>query len=171
MDQELARRAFEVFHMDATTLPVMTLRGGSAVDSYHDPPPYEPQLDEPTDKYLEEYSFWGLNYLDPTSWRHYLPRLIDFALRHAAHPGSLVIQSLLSSLRPPDSEPPRLASLAPDQEAVLVALLDALAFDPESAYQDFAMQVLEEYWISNALYRRKAGNPPDIGSNAQPKSD
>ena len=160
MHQDLVRRAFEAFRTDATTIPPMTLRGGNAVDSYHDPPPYDLQLDDPTNEYLDRYCFWGLIYLDAASWRHYLPRLIDYALGRAADPGSLVIESLLSSLRPPDSEPPRLASLSPEQEAVLVSFLDALAFDQGSAYQDFAMQVLEEYWVPHALYRRRDEDAP-----------
>jgi hypothetical protein len=154
--EEIRRRAFEVFRADAAGVPAMTLRGGNAVDGYDLPPPYDPSADEPTDAYLEAY-FWGVNYLDPVSWRHYLPRLIDYALRHLGEGGSMVTESLLSSLRPPDREPPRLASLSAAQEAVVVAVLDALAFGDGSAYQDYAMQVLEEYWIPNALYRRRPG--------------
>ena len=53
-----------------------------------------------------------------------------------------------------------LASLSAEQEAVIVALLDVLAFDEGSADRDFAMQVLEEYWVADALYRnRPAGDP------------
>jgi hypothetical protein len=43
----------------------------------------------------------------------------------------------------------RLAGLA-----AVVALLDALGFDERSAHRDFALQVLEEYWVPDALYRR-----------------
>ena len=71
-----------------------------------------------------------------------------------------MIESLLSCLRPPDSEPPRLASLSPEQEAVLASFLDGLAFGQGSAYQDFAMQVLEEYWVPHALYRRRDEDAP-----------
>jgi hypothetical protein len=38
--------------------------------------------------------------------------------------------------------------------AAVVALLDALGFDERSAHRDFALQVLEEYWVPDALYRR-----------------
>ena len=62
---------------------------------------------------------------------------------------------MLSSLRPPDREPPRLGSISLEQEAVVVEFLDLLAFGERSAYQDFAMQVLEEYWVPNALYRER----------------
>jgi hypothetical protein len=164
MDQELVRRAFEAFRADATNIPAMTLRGGNAVDSYNDPPPYDPQLDDPTLEYLDKHCFWGLIYLDPASWRHYLPRLIDYALRRAVDPGLLVIDSLFSSLRPPDSKPSRLASLSPEQSAMVVSFLDALAFDRTSAYQDFAMQVLEEYWVPDALYRRRNESAPSNSS-------
>lgn len=155
MHREIVERAFAAFHADAAAVPPMTLRGGAAVDRYDVPPNYEPDTDRPTDAYLEAYAYWGLVYLDPASWRHYLPCLIDYALRHVGEPGSLVTEGLLSSLRPPDREPPRLASISPAQEAVVVAFLDVLAFDEGSAYRDFAMQVLEEYWTPNALYRQR----------------
>ncbi len=155
MDQGIIKRAFEVFQADVTAVPPMMLRGGYAVDSYDIPPPYDAQLDEPTDAYIEQYSFGGVPHLDPASWRHYLPRLIDYALRHVEDGGSMEIDALLWSLRPPDRELPRLASLSKEQEAVIVSFLNVLAFDERSAWQDFAMQVLEEYWVPNALYRRQ----------------
>ena len=67
----------------------------------------------------------------------------------------MVIDGLLASLRPPDREPPRLASLSAEQEAVVVAVLDVLAFDERSLHRDLAMQVLEEYWVPNSLYRKR----------------
>ncbi len=162
MHEEISRRAFEAFRADVEAVPPMTLRGGDAVDGYDDPPSYDPTVDKPTDAYLERYTFWGLIYLDAASWRHYLPRLIDYALRniHNHTPGTLAIDGVLSSLRPPDREPPRLGSLTPTQEAVVVAFLDALAFGEDSVYQDFAMRVLEEYWVPNALYRERRPEDP-----------
>lgn len=162
MHEEIGRRAFEVFGADVEAVPPMTLRAGDAVDAYADPPPYDPAVDEPTDAYLEKYAFSGLPYLDGASWRHYLPRLIDYAFHHLHRhtPGTMAIDGLLSSLRPPDREPPRLGSLTPAQEAVVVAFLDALAFGEHSVHQDFAMQVLEEYWVPGALYRDR--RPDDI---------
>ena len=158
MREDIVRHAFEVFQSDTETIPPITLRGGTAIDSYNASPPFDPEMDQPTDAYLEAYAYWGLTYLDPPSWRHYLPFLIDYAIRHIGEPGSLVTDGLLSSLRPPDREPPRLGSISPGQEAVVVEFLDLLAFDEGSAYQHFAMQVLEEYWVPNALYReRKTG--------------
>jgi hypothetical protein len=66
----------------------------------------------------------------------------------------MVVDALLSSLRPPDRTPPRLASLTEEQEVVLREFLESLAFAGESnPYQDLAMQVLEEWWLPNALYR------------------
>jgi hypothetical protein len=152
---DLVERARAAFGADAATPPAMTLRGGSAVDSYDAPPPFDPVLDEPTDAYLETHAYWGLAYLDPSSWRGYLPRLIDYALGHLGDRGSMITEGLLVSLRPPDREPPRLASLSAEQEAVVVAVLDVLAFDERSLDRDLAMQVLEEYWVPNALYRRR----------------
>jgi hypothetical protein len=66
----------------------------------------------------------------------------------------MVIDSLLMSLRPPDREPPRLSSLTRTQEDLVVSFLEVLAFDDTSAWQLYAMQVLEEYWVPNALYRK-----------------
>ncbi|MCL4368011.1 MAG: hypothetical protein M1337_02395 [Actinobacteria bacterium] len=134
----------------------MTLRGGDAVDGYAEPPEFDPAIDEPTDVYLETHAFGGLPYLDAASWRHYLPRLIDHALRHLGDPRGMVIDGVLFSLRPPDREPPRLAALTTEQEAVIVAFLEHLAFSEDVVPErNLALQVLEEWWIPNALYRRR----------------
>jgi hypothetical protein len=152
---EIVKRASLVFAADLAAIPPITLRGGSALDSYDEPPPYEPATDEPNDAYLEAWAFHGLNFLDAASWRHYLPRLIDYALRHIASnaPGTMAIDGLLWSLRPPDRDPPRLGSLSPEQEAVIVETLEQLAFSDDSVYRQDAMQVMEEWWIPGALYR------------------
>ena len=55
----------------------------------------------PTDAYLEGFAFWGLGYLDARSWRHYLPRLIEYAFRHP-HDPAMVTEALVRSLRPPE---------------------------------------------------------------------
>ena len=71
----------------------------------------------------------------------------------------MVIDGLLASLRPPDREPPRLASLSAGQEAVVVAVLDVLAFAGVAASRlrpAGAGGVLGP----NALYRRR---PPEEG--------
>ncbi len=157
MNQELIQSAYGVFHDELVKIPPMTLRGGDAVDSYDLPPPYDEELDQPTDDYLQQYAYFALPHLDALSWRYYLPFLIDYSLRHAtaeAPPeSSLVVEGTLSSLRPPDREPPRLSVLKAEQELVIIKFLDLLAFDERSDYQDYAMQVLEEYWIPEALYR------------------
>ncbi|MGH7493988.1 MAG: DUF6714 family protein [bacterium] len=162
MPDEIRRRTLELFHADIEIVPPMTLRGGDAVDRYTNPPRYDPVVDGPTDGYLEQYAASGLAHLDAASWRHYLPRLIDYALRHlqSEPPGTMAIDALLWSLRPPDREPPRLGSLSMEQEAVIAAFLETLAFGEGSAYQDFAMQILEEYWIPNALYRERPCENP-----------
>ncbi|HEX6049910.1 MAG TPA: DUF6714 family protein [Gemmatimonadaceae bacterium] len=156
---EIVRRAYAAFRADLDGTPPITLRGGDRLDSYAEPPSFDPELDEPTDAYLETFAFNGLNFLDPPSWRHYLPSLIDYALRNIASnaPGTMAIDGLLWSLRPPDRDPPRLASLTPEQEQVIVAALDELAFAEDSVYKDDALQVLEEWWIPGALYRPKRG--------------
>ena len=76
-----------MFSSEPVAIPPLTLRGGNAVDDYAEPPPYDPRIDEPTDAYLERYAFSGVVYLDPVSWRYYLPRLIDYALRHSQTTG------------------------------------------------------------------------------------
>lgn len=73
--------------------------------------------------------------------------------RHMDDP-KMVVEGLLYSLRPPDREPPRLASLTAEQEAVIVGFLEQVAFSDDSANRDFAIQVLEEWWIPDALYRK-----------------
>ena len=155
-------RAYEVFKADIDAIPPITLRGGNALDSYDDPPPFDPDIDAPTDAYLESHAFHGMNFLDAPSWRHYLPRLIDYALRNIASnaPGTMAIDALLWALRPPDRDPPRLGSLTREQEDVIRAALDELAFADDSVYRVDAMQVIEEWWMPGALYRP--------GNSAQP---
>lgn len=149
---DICRRAVEAFRADLQAAPLKTLRGGNAEDSYDVAPPPDPVLDEPTDEYLEAYTFWGLGFLDAASWRHYLPYLIDYAFRHMDDP-RMAVEGVLHNLRPPDRDPPRLASLSAEQEAVIRAFLDELAFSDDSANRDFAMQVMEEWWVPGALYR------------------
>jgi len=151
----LIERARVAFRASAAAEPPLTLRGGAALDSYDTPPAHEPELDQAGDSYLETYGYWGLPHLYAASWRHYLPLLIDYALRHLGEPGSMLTEALLWSLRPPDREPPRLGSLSAEQEAVIVAVLDVLAFDARSLDRELAMQVLEEYWVPGALYRKQ----------------
>ncbi|MBH0178351.1 MAG: hypothetical protein HP491_10935 [Nitrospira sp.] len=142
------------FAKDAASQPRITLRGGDALDSYEEPPPFDPALDEVTDTYLEQYSV-GLTFLDAASWRHYLPHCIGYVVRHVGQ-FTDVGDALLNNLRPPDREPPRLASLTPNQEKVVTAFFELLAFSESSAHQAFACQVLEEWWIPGALYRKRA---------------
>ena len=154
MTRELARRAFDVFRLDLATIPSTTLRSADAIDSYHTPIPYDAELDEPSDAYLERYTFWGQTFLDAASWRHYLPRWIDYAARHAGQRATTVVDGLLASLRPPDREPPRLASLTAEQEAVIVDFLRHAATSSDAVYDAaLARQVMEEWWMPNAVYR------------------
>ncbi len=140
----------------------MTLRAGNAIDSYATPPDYNDTADHITDDYLEAYS-WGIGYLDPESWRYYLPVLVDYAICHMTGEPRLVVDFLLSSLRPPDSEPPKLLSLNKTQEAAVIGFLELLAFHDQSAFQDKAMTVLEEFWIEDSLYRKP--NEPEQSDN------
>jgi Family of unknown function (DUF6714) len=120
--------AFEVFRTDAEAPPPLTLRGANAVDGYNQPMPFNPAEDNPTDAYLEGFAFWGLGYLDARSWRHYLPRLIDYAFRRPNDP-AMVTEALVRSLRPPDRYPPRLATLSAEQEDVVRMFLEQAALD------------------------------------------
>lgn len=149
----ITSKAFEAFHVEAAAQPTISLRGGDAIDDYKAPPPFDATVDAITDEYLSKY-IWGVGYLDPVSWRHYLPYLVEHSMQHYQQ-GSDVIDALLNSLRPPDREPPRLASLSPDQEAVVIEFLDLLAFSAQSQYQELACQALEEWWVPGALYRKR----------------
>jgi hypothetical protein len=53
-----------VFRADLASVPSTTLRSADAIDSYDTPVPYDAVLDEPTDAYLERYTFWGQTFLD-----------------------------------------------------------------------------------------------------------
>jgi Family of unknown function (DUF6714) len=149
-------RAFDVFRADATTPPPLTLRGANAVDSYDQPMPFDPAEDEPTDAYLEQFAFWGLNHLDARSWRHYLPRLIDYALRRPNDP-AMVTEALVRSLRPPDRYPARLGSLDAGQESVVRSFLEYVGLgDSLPHVQSEAQQALEEWWMPDARSRPTA---------------
>ncbi|MBL9146118.1 MAG: hypothetical protein JNM99_20725 [Verrucomicrobiaceae bacterium] len=115
-------------------------------------PPLDPELDRVSDEYLERY-FWGCPHLDPDSWKHYLPSLIDYSLRHLSDGGSLVVGALLSTLRPGSDEDPKISSLSPVQEAVICQFLDRLAFADDSAFQTDALQVMDEFWVNHSIYR------------------
>jgi hypothetical protein len=131
--EELAAALKVVFAADLAIRPATTLRSGDAEDSYGAEIPFDPDLDIVTDDYLERFSF-GVSYLDAASWRHYLPALGTHALKYRSE-GSNAVGALIASLRPPDRDPPRLASLSPAQENVIRELLDVLAFAEDSVWQ------------------------------------
>lgn len=150
-DCELVARAMQAFAGDIRTPPSISLRGGNALDEYSVAPPFDPAIDDYSAAYFERY-WWGIAHLDPPSWRHYLPFLMQYALEHRAD-GDMVIDSLLMALRPPDRDPPRLASLNAEQEAVVAQFLESLAFGEPCPFQEMACQVVEEWWVPGALYR------------------
>ena len=152
---EIVRRACSVFAEDARRPPPMSLRSGEDADSYRVPRPYSPD-DAPTQALIGQLAFWALPHMDAQSWRHHLPNLIEYGLAHRSDPGDLAVEAILWSLRPPDRDPPRLGSLSDEQEAVIVAFLDVLAFDDASAFTDFAQQVMEEWWAPRPLFRPHA---------------
>lgn len=154
MRTTIIQQSVDLFRADLERVPSISLRGGDALDSYQLPAPYDPQLDAITDEYLATYAYHGLPFLDAASWRHYIPHLIAYTFRQLTDTSTMVIDGFLYSLRPPDREPPRLATLTPDQEALIVAFLEQLAFSDDTLYfHDDAMQILEEWWLPNARYR------------------
>jgi hypothetical protein len=92
-------------------------------------------------------------YLDARSWRHYLPRLIEYAVAHPDDP-SMVVEATVRSLRPPDRVPARLTTLTKEQEEVIVAFLERLALsDDDSTSCEDARTALEEWWLPGAHLR------------------
>ena len=157
MDQlELARKARDAFRDDVAAPPALSLRGANAVDGYESPPPFDPDADAPTDAYLEGNAFWAMPYLDAHSWRHYLPRLIEYALAHPDDP-AMVVEAAVRSLRPPDRVPARLTTLTAVQESVIVEFLEWLALDEgERAASGDARLALDEWWLPGAYLREEA---------------
>lgn len=149
---QLVAEARAAFAADLKTSPAVTLRSANAMDNCERPLPFDSSLDRVTDAYLLNFR-WGIGFLDPASWRAYLPHLIEHAVRHLEHGGD-VTSALLESLRPPDRIPARLASLDDRQEAIVVALLDLLAFSGQSPCSEEALTALEEWWAPGALYRK-----------------
>ena len=147
----LVEDVFAAFAEYLTRQPVTTLRAGNALDDHRPPPPFDAVLDKVCDACLEQFS-WGVSFLDPASWRHDPPYLIDHAVRQVSA-GGYAVETMFASLRPPDRDPPRLATLNDEQEKAIAAALEMLAFSDESAHQESACQVLEEWWIPGAHYR------------------
>ena len=157
---EHARLAREAFRDELAERPALTLRGANAVDGYDHPEPFDPALDEPTDEYLERFTFWAMPYLDARSWRHYLARFIEYALAHPDDP-AMVVEATVRSLRPPDRVPARLTTLSAAQEAVIVAFLERVALsDDEDGSVDDARAALEEWWLPGAHLRTQAAAGP-----------
>jgi len=146
---DLIAEIFAAFSTEGTAFPAMTLRGGDALDLDKPAPPFDVLVDAVSDEYLEAHP-WGSGYLDAASWRHYLPFMMEYALRRIAQPGD-VADALLTSFRPPDRDPPRLGSLSKAQETVVLRFLDAMAHAPDSASRDLAAMVLSEWWTPGAI--------------------
>jgi hypothetical protein len=141
---DLIADIFAAFAAEGTTFPAMTLRGGDALDQHQPPPPFDVLVDAISDETLEAHP-WGSGYLDAGSWRHYLPFMMEYALRRIAQ-ASDVTDALLTSLRPPDRTPPRLGSLTKAQETAVLRFLDVMAYGADSASRDLAAVVLSEWW-------------------------
>ena len=164
---DLIRNAFDVFRDDAESPPALSLRGANSVDSYESPEPFDEADDEPTDEYLERFAFWAMPYLDARSWRHYLPRLIEYSLGHLVDP-AMVTEALVRSLRPPDRVPARLATLSDAQERVIVAFLELLALDDAGTERSDAAEALQEWWHPGAHLRTEtSARPKPISQHAR----
>ena len=148
---ELATRIAAAFEGDLASTPAMSLRAAGEIDVGHPPPPFDATQDAPSVAYLERHGY-DLPFLDAGSWRNYLPRLLALAVAQVEAPSNAV-DGLLASLRPPDREPPRLASLSSEQDATVVAVLEFLAFRDHSAHSEAACRALEEWWGENPIFR------------------
>ena len=151
---DLIAEIFAAFSAEGSTFPPMTLRGGDALDAGQPAPPFDVLVDAVSDEYLEAHP-WGSGYLDAASWRHYLPFMMEYALRHITE-SSDVTDALLTSFRPPDRNPPRLATLTKAQETAVLRFLDVMAYSEESASMDLAAMVLSEWWTPGSI-------PKDLG--------
>ena len=146
---DLIADVFAAFSAEGTAFPPTTLRGGDALERDPPAPPVDVLVDAISDESLEAHP-WGSGWLDDVSWRHYLPFMMEYALRHITR-STDVTDALLTSLRPPDRTPPRLATLAKAQETVVLRFLDVMAYSPESASTDLAAMVLSEWWTPGAI--------------------
>ena len=151
---DLIADIFAAFSAEGTAFPPMTLRGGDALDRDQPAPPFDVLVDAISDEYLDAHP-WGSGWLDAVSWRHYLPFMMEYALRHITE-ASDVTDALLTSFRPPDRTPPRLATLTKPQETAVLRFLDVMAYSAESASTDLAAMVLSEWWTPGAI-------PKDLG--------
>jgi hypothetical protein len=153
---DLSKLLFDAFADDIAVDPEVTLRGGNHLDQYCASTPYDPVTDRVSDEYMESFP-WGVAHLDPASWRHYLPQLADYVVRHFKH-GTLVGEATIASLCAPDHDPPRLATLTPRQEQAVTEFLEFLAFTDGSAHQDDACRAIDEWWSPDAMYRIRPGS-------------
>ena len=146
---DLIADIFAAFSAEGTAFPPMTLRGGDAIDLDMPAPPFDVLVDAISDEYLEAHP-WGSGYLDATSWRHYVPFMMEYALRHITE-ASDVTDPLLTSFPPPDRNPPRLGSLTKAQETAVLRFLDVMAYNADSASMDLAAVVLSEWWTPGTI--------------------
>jgi hypothetical protein len=154
---ELIEVVRDAFAADLASKPAITLRGGDRLDDCGECPPYEAVIDAVSDEYLESFH-WGIGYLDAASWRHYLPHLADYVIRHFDQ-GTLVGEWTIASLSAPDREPPRLTTLTLLQEEAVVKFLEFMAFADGSSHQESACRAIDEWWSPNPLYRPKREIP------------
>ena len=142
---EALSRRIEASFPPSDSPPRLSLRAGNALDDYATPPPFDPALDRPTGEYIEAFHF-GIHHLDPESWRYYLPILLNYAISEMTSEVSQALDTFFFSLRSPDRDPPRFASLSPEQSATVEAVLEAVGFTEGSRYQEEALEALQEYW-------------------------
>lgn len=151
---ELINMVQGAFTEDVAKRPAITLREGDHLDDGREPPAYDPAIDAVSDAYLESFH-WGISYLDACSWRHYLPQLADYVIRHFNR-GTAVGGAFVASLCAPDRDPPRLGTLTLRQEQAVTQFLEFLAFTEGSAHQEEACRAIDEWWSPEAMYRPKS---------------
>lgn len=138
---------------EKVSMPPMSLRAGDRLDDGLEPLPFDRELDRPTRDYLDRHMF-GLHYLDAASWQHYLPILLTSTFEHFATPSNHV-DLFLMVLSSASSE---LHALAPEQKAVIIAMLEHVAFGQGSIRADEAMLALQQYWWPHSDYGEGSRN-------------
>jgi len=124
--------------------PAISLRGGNALDDYEEPPPFDPELDRPTDEYIERY-YHGIHFLDADSWHHYLPVLLGYALGHPESE-SMALDTLLFSLDPRNGDYPVFPCLSSSQAAAVRGALEVLLEQADEFDRPEFALALERVW-------------------------
>jgi hypothetical protein len=94
--------------------------------------------------YLEKF-YCGVSYLDAQSWLAYLPALLTYAVTHVNSGTGLPTDALLSSLRPGSCHFEYFRTCSENIRKVTFAVLEFLATESNSQFEEDALQVIQEY--------------------------